>query len=167
MSDSIPSLWSKGVGSDETAPITVLRSQVAPIKDLTKGLVEAEILTWSGNDGFVYYLFDLIAPKLNLARICILGISHLETRLYPVTVQAEALGKSVDKGRGLPEVGAEASGSWSINFIRDRAGNTDWPQAKSSQELVTLIGKALQSEAVSTLIQTMVARSLKGEKLAS
>jgi len=166
MSDAIQSLWSKGIDSNEPAPISVLKSQIAPIKEMTKGLIEAEILTWSGNDGFVYYLFDLIAPKLNLARHCILGISHPETRLYPVTVQAECLKKN-PKSRGVPEVGAETSGSWSINIIRDRAGNTDWPQAKNGKDLIDLLTKVFQSEAVAGLIQTLVARSLKGEKLAS
>ena len=158
---TIPSLWTKSLDSSEVAPIEVLRSQIAPVKEMTKGLIEGEILTWSGNDGFIYYLFDLVAPKLNLARHCLLAASHPQGRLYPVTVQAEGLKASTGRSRYFPEVGAEASGTWSIHFVRDRAGNSDWPQAKNAEELVVLLGKVLQSEAVTLLMRTIVARSLK------
>ncbi|MDX2036274.1 MAG: hypothetical protein SFX72_06450 [Isosphaeraceae bacterium] len=165
MSDAIPSLWSKGLESDQPAPISVLRSQIAPIKELTKGLIEGEILTWSGGDGFIYYLFDLVAPKLNLSRHCIMAVSHAETRLYPVTVQSAGLVDPNQAGRAVPEVGAESSGSWSIHFIRDRAGDSEWPRAKNGKELMAIVSKVFQSESVAALIQTIVARSLKGEKV--
>jgi hypothetical protein len=164
MADNIASLWSKGVDLSEPSPLSVLQAQIAPVKEMTKGLVEAETLTWSGNDGFVYHLYNLIAPRLGPSRNCIVCVSHQTGRLYPARVQSEALRKPGATRASFPDVGAEPSGAWSIHFSRDRDADSEWPQVKNSQELASLLAKVFQSEGVATLIQTWAARTLRPAK---
>ena len=88
MNESIPVLWSDDISSDPASPIAILRAQQRPLRQKTKGLLEAEIETTTSDSGRVGHGFDLVAPALNRARYRIL-----------VTVQFPAWPSSCGAGR--------------------------------------------------------------------
>ena len=103
MTDAIPNLWPKKFSRGILTPLAVLRVQAAKFKDMTEGLLEAEVTTnWEREDLKVHSL-ELIAPALDSYRRVILTVRHAHPGAYPLWLRSDFLSGSVeDLRRGSP-----------------------------------------------------------------
>lgn len=138
MASAVPVLWSDDIKVDVVSPVAILRAQVGPLRERTKGILEAEISAESSERGVERLHFDLVAPLLENYHHRILTAVHSRNLVYPVSVEAECF-------RPDP-------GSLDEQF--------DWrPSAATEQEFIDVIGRVLRSSEVRAVIHSLIARS--------
>jgi hypothetical protein len=132
MAGGIPSLWPTDIRVDVRTPLAILRSQVDPLFQLTKGLLIAKITTQMDDKGaWVSHTFELVAPTLAEYRYTVIEANHAKDRVYPVTVMAIGVGQTEFGG---------------------------WPVAQTEEEFIEMVGHALRSPEVRSVIQSLLAR---------
>jgi hypothetical protein len=62
MTIAIPDLWSDDIKVDIVTPLAIFRAQTGSLHQRTKGLLEAEVRTTTGQSGRVRHQLVLIAP---------------------------------------------------------------------------------------------------------
>lgn len=142
MADSIPNLWSDDISINSLTPLAILRSQAGMLGRLTKGLVEAEVVTETAtNDDqkvtIVQHHLDLIAPALGEARYRIVSARHREGMVYPVRVIAEVFNSP----------------------MRRMIHQGPWPEAASEDDFIGWLEEALRSSSVKLILHSLIARS--------
>jgi hypothetical protein len=149
MADTIPNLWSDDIRVDVLTPLVILRSQASLLRQMTKGILEAEVTTATSDSGAVQHQLDLIAPALNRYRHRVLIAKHERDQVYPVIVEAECFQPKTASQRvalSMSTLGTGTPGDWR-------------PKADTEQEFIDLVGKALHSGEVRSIIQSLIARS--------
>ena len=95
MTEAVPSLWPNTLRAITQSPLAILRAQAAQLKELTGGLLEAEVVvrnvlkrTGELPERPPYRELELYvaAPKLNNYRRGILTVEHDFPGAYPATV---------------------------------------------------------------------------------
>ncbi len=153
MNESMPVLWSDDISSEPASPIAILRAQQRPLRQRTKGLLEAEIETTTGDTGQVRHGFDLVAPALNRARYRILYVTHKDDLVYPVIVEAECFKREENPQQPMSRrLTPSILGTISPLPDGQRRAATD-------EEFINLVGEVLRSPQVRSLIQSLIARS--------
>jgi hypothetical protein len=157
MSSAIPVLWSDDISVNVLSPIAILRAQIEPLRQKTKGILEGNIETITTEKGKVRHQFDLVAPALNGFRRRILTATHQQDLVYPVVIEAECFAFEAKTIRITPAA--------MIEGLRERkvppsdALEEQERRAATEQEFIELVGKVLRSYQVRGLIQSMIARS--------
>ena len=64
------------------------RYQAAKIRELTNGIIRAEVTTTTGHEDFVVHRLELVAPQLDNRRYGVLSATH-RTDIYPVVLEAD------------------------------------------------------------------------------
>jgi hypothetical protein len=153
MSATIPVLWSDDISVDVLSPLAILRAQIGPLSQKTKGILEAEIDTISSESGKVQHQFDLVAPILNNFRRRILIATHQKDLVYPVVVEAECF---VPSDNSIFKAFARSQPPILQNPNQLLEGQR---RAATDEEFIKLVGEVLHSSQVRSLIQSLIARS--------
>lgn len=164
MTTTIPSLW-PDINVDLVPPLTILRAQASRLGQLTKGILEAEVTTVTGDTSFVVHRLDLIAPSLDDRRVRILSATHRED-YYPVVLEAECYRPKnlvvADVKKQAMEILASKMGIDTRTHIPTR----DWPIANGwrpiaadQDEFIQRVGDVLRSMEVRSAIDSMIALS--------
>lgn len=150
MASAVPVLWSDDIKVDVLSPAAILRAQVGPLRERTKGILEAEISAESSESGVERLHFDLVAPLLENYHHRILTAIHSRNLVYPVSVEAECF-------RPNPRTG------WlqmPVPPPKFAAVESDWrPKAATEQEFIERIGEVFRSSEVRAVIHSLIARS--------
>ena len=169
MPATIPSLW-PDINVDLVPPLIILRAQATRLGQLTKGILEAEVTTVTGEDDFVVHRLDLLAPSLEDRRVRILTATH-RSDYYPVVLEADCFRPKrpvgMGPGAGLGAVlGAMAAAQSSA--LAGVFGGTkppwppldDWrPVVADQDEFLKRVGEVLRSMEVRAAIDSMIALS--------
>jgi hypothetical protein len=103
MSRCTESLWSPDIRPGAPSPREILEAQAFALRDQTDNLLTAEVRTaHDPADGTTFLILDLVVPVLGGTRHRVLTARHLEGRVYPCHVEAEAL-----RGAGAAHSDAE------------------------------------------------------------
>ncbi|MDR3636769.1 MAG: hypothetical protein P4L84_23395 [Isosphaeraceae bacterium] len=153
MASAIPTLWSDDIKVDVVSPAAILRAQVAPLRALTKGILEAEITTESSDSGMERLHFELVAPLLDNYHHRILSATYARNMVYPVTLEAECF-------RPHKQSYGESLAALALAVHQRGVTESDWrPKAATEQEFIELIGQVLRSSEVRAIIHSLIARS--------
>lgn len=165
MSATIPSLWPDDIRVDILPPLVLLKVQAAKIGELTRGVLDAEVTTVTGQSDFVVHRLDLIAPELDDSRYRILSATH-RSEFYPVVIEAEVFRPRPKKipltaAFAAQVVGPLALGVPEVSTDPDRWPHPDdWrPVASSQEEFVDRLREVLRSPPVRATIDSLLARS--------
>lgn len=156
MTATIPSLWPDDIKVDVLPPLTILRFQASKLRELTKGILHADVVTTTGQDDFVVHRLELVAPQLGNRRYGILTATH-RSDFYPVVLEADCFRpkEPLVAGRSLASIGehlAALDTSW--------PRRNDWrPAAGDQDEFVKRVGEILRSREVRSIIDSMIALS--------
>ena len=143
MAEPIPNLWAEDISNDVLPPLAILHAQAQFLAEVTRGMVEAEVLTEadaSGEDGSIQHVqhhLELTAPALNAARFRILTVYHKRELVYPASVEAECFEPS----------------------DYDDYEAFSWPEALREEEFLKILKTALRSKKVISLVHSLIARS--------
>lgn len=136
MTDAIPNLWPKKFSRGILTPLAVLRVQAAKFKDMTEGLLEAEVTTnWEREDLKVHSL-ELIAPALDSYRRVILTVRHAHPGAYPLWLRSDFLSGSVE------------------DYDEDHPSG----ECGSQEELFSALRQVFASRELSTLVESLIAQ---------
>jgi hypothetical protein len=138
MAESIPVLWSDSIKVDVVTPLAILRAQIDPLRQRTKGLLRAEVRTITADDPEVVHVMELVAPTLNNYRHQVLSVHHEKNLVYPAQFRADCF-EPVDD-----------------DYAPENEGG--WPSADSEEEFIELLRKALGSKSVNAVISSLLAR---------
>lgn len=131
MPATIPNLWPQNEVNVETlTPLAILRAQVPPLTQMTKGLLEADVYTQAGDKGEVNHIFDVVAPVLNNYRHRILVCGHKVDMVYPVY--------------------------FNVDNVTFKGGSRE---AYTEAEFEAKLGQVLQSQSVIAVLSSLIARS--------
>lgn len=141
MPDTIPNLWPASIEVDVLTPLVILKAQAGLLPKITKGILEGKV-TSVESEGTVAHQLDLIAPAYYWYQHRILTATHQEKLVYPVEVTAECfrVGGSVPKVNYTPFDRGEAT-------------------ASTQGEFLEIVATVLRSAEVSSVIQSLIARS--------
>src|SRR5687767_8074725 len=126
MSATIPSLWPQDIRVDVLPPLVVLKVQAAKIQELTKGVLEAEITTVTGERDFTVHRLDLVAPELDDSRYRILSVTR-RTEFYPVVIEAELFRPKPAKVPFTPALVAPLVGAMALGIPQVSTEPDRWP----------------------------------------
>jgi hypothetical protein len=155
MSAEIPTVWPNDVAEEVISPLAFLRVQANALGRLTRGLVEGDVTTVSGDSSRILHRLDLYAPALEY-RQRVLTAAHGEDALYPVEVRADTF-------RAPRPV--TFSGSRAASKSEDESEKWGGKSASTYQELIEVVSEVLRSPQVRSAIQSMVARSSEKSEL--
>ncbi len=150
MAETIPNLWSEDISNDVLPPLAILHAQAGLLSEITKGLVEAEVITEydstveDGSIQNVQHHVELTAPALNAARYRILTVYHKRELVYPASVEAECFEPS----------------------DYDDYESFSWPEALREEDFLKIMKTTLRSKKVTSLIHSLIARSNEQRYLA-
>ena len=151
MAESIPNLWSEDISNDVLPPLAILHAQADLLGKITKGLVEAAVLTeFDATEEeaaiqHVQHHVELTAPALNAARYRILTVYHKRELVYPASVEAECFEPN----------------------DYDDYESFAWPEALREEDFLHIMKTALRSKKVTSLIHSLIARSNEQRYLAT
>jgi hypothetical protein len=152
MAATIPVLWSDDISVDVLSPLAIMQTQVAPLSQRTRGILEAEIETISSGSGKVQHQFDLVAPVLSHLRRRILLATHQKDLVYPVVVEAECF--ISEDTTPVAQLLSRAASARDPNKLLEGQR-----QAATEQEFVKILEQILRSDQIRSLIQSLIARS--------
>lgn len=156
MATTIPTLWPEDIKVDVLPPLTILKYQAAKLREITKGILQAEVTTVTGSDDFVSHRLDLIAPALEGRRFRVLIATH-RTDFYPVVLEADCFRPRIAPGTvagRMPEATEVGGGP------RPWPPKNDWrPVANDQDEFLKRVGEALRAGEVRAAINSMIALS--------
>lgn len=165
MSATIPSLWPDDIRVDILPPLVLLKVQAAKIGELTRGVLDAEVTTVTGQSDFVVHRLDLIAPELDDSRYRILSATH-RSEFYPVVIEAEVFKPKptvVTVKRTMENMIDPFLRTYEVSKdpFPDRWPHPDdWrPVASSQEEFVDRLREVLRSPPVRATIDSLLARS--------
>ena len=150
MAEPIPNLWSEEISNDVLPPLAILHAQAALLGEITKGLVEAEVITEfdptieDGSIQHVQHHVELTAPALNANRYRILTVYHKRELVYPASVEAECFEPN----------------------DYDDYESFAWPEALRQEDFLKIMKTTLRSKKVTSLIHSLIARSNEQRYLA-
>jgi len=150
MAETIPNLWSEDISNDVLPPLAILHAQAELLAQITKGLVEAEVVTEYDSTvedtsiQNVQHHVELTAPALNAARYRILTVYHKRELVYPASVEAECFEPS----------------------DYDDYESFSWPEALREEDFLKIMKTTLRSKKVTSLIHSLIARSNEQRYLA-
>ena len=142
MTATIPNLWSPDIKLNVLTPVAILRAQAGMLSQMTKGLLEAEVIASEGGHESEYAL-TLIAPALEGYRHQLVVVRHNPSLVYPATLEAECFG---------PGQSAEQKAG-------KNGGGDSEATALSDNEFTELLRVALQSPEVNCVVLSLIARS--------
>ena len=144
MTEAVPSLWPNTLRSITQSPRAILRAQASQLKELTGGLLEAEVVVRNvtksigENERPRYCELELYiaAPKLNY-RQGILIAEHDTPGAYPASVT-----------------------SWYLSQDRRNPSRDEMPSAscQNQDEFVEAIKKVLQSARLTGFVESLIAQ---------
>lgn len=165
MAATIPSLW-PDINVDLVPPVTILRAQATRLGQLTKGILEAEVTTVTGDKDFTMHRLDLIAPALDGRRVRVLTATHRED-YYPLVLEAACFRPTTANMLEVRKQAMEMLGS-SLSGIdlRTQAPMREWPPpndwrpvAANQDDFLRLVGEVLKSMEVRSAIDSLIALS--------
>ena len=145
-------LWSDDIHTDVLSPVMVLNAQIPALDKKASGILRAEVRSET-NQQKVEHSLDLIAPALNDYRITLLKVWHDPELVYPAMVKSRGLLPSQTKVARLPESLLGMIGPTKQTTLPDERA------AETQEEFVKIVGDALRSGWVRSLIQSLIARS--------
>ena len=151
MAETIPNLWSDDISNDVLPPLAILHAQAELLAQITKGLVEAEVITEyestveDSSIQSVQHHMELTAPALNPSRYRILTVYHKRELVYPASVEAECFEPS----------------------DYDDYESFSWPEALREEDFLKIMKTTLRSKKVTSLIHSLIARSNEQRYLAN
>lgn len=93
MTEAVPNLWPKKFSRGVMTPLAVLRVQAAKFKEMTDGLLDAEVTTTDDtddeNEQVQIHSLELVAPALDSYRRTILTAQHAKPGAYPVSLYSD------------------------------------------------------------------------------
>lgn len=150
---TIPSLW-PDINVELVPPLTILRAQANRLGQLTKGILEADVTTVTGDDDFQVHRLDIRAPSLGDRRVRALTTTH-RTDYYPVVLEAECF-----RPRQRVGVAVEAATRVLPGFVQAWPNKYDWrPIVKDQDEFLKKVAEVLRSMEVRSAIESMIALS--------
>jgi hypothetical protein len=164
MTATIPNLWPEDIKVDVLPPFTILKYQAAKLRELTKGILEAEVTAVSGPEDFVTHRLDLIAPALEGRRSRVLSVTH-RVDFYPVVLEAECFRPKPSPTTLGELIGASRMAATVASALASKVPPTwpnpdDWkPVANDQAELLKRIGEVLKSPQVRATIDSLIALS--------
>jgi hypothetical protein len=155
MAATIPSLWPEDIKVDVLPPVVILKYQAAKLRELTKGILQAEVTTTTGWDDFVVHRLELLAPQLENRRYGVLTVTH-RSDFYPVVLEADCYRPRHQFAAG-PLVGAAGS---AVTTTAPWPPKNDWrPVAANQDEFLKRVGEVLRSMEVRSVIDSLIALS--------
>lgn len=143
MTEAIPNLWPRKFSRGILTPLAVLRVQAAKFKEMTDGLLEAEVTSETNQleDGGTYsvHTLELIARPLDSYRRTILSAQHDQPGAYPVTLFSDFVGGYSD--------------DW-VQYEDNEPAST----CGSQEELFKRLSDVFGSNSLTTLIESLIAQ---------
>ena len=100
MTEAVPNLWPRKFSRGILTPLAVLRVQAAKFKEMTDGLLDAEVVSSNGRDDegteVQSHSLEIIAPALDYYRRSILTAEHDNPGAYPVFLVSQYLSKDLE-----------------------------------------------------------------------
>lgn len=140
MTEGIPNLWPKKFGRGILTPLAVLRVQAAKFKDMTEGLLEADVTTEFEREDLKVHALELVAPALDGYRRTILTVRHAHPGAYPLWLRSEFSTATEDYDEDHP------SG-----------------ECGSQEELFAALREVFASRQLSTLVESLIAQINESE----
>lgn len=135
MATGIPVLWSDDINVEIVSPLAILRAQLDPLRTLTKGLLEGEIVSNPTEvENEVEHVLYLVAPTLSNYRFEILSLTHQDHLVYPVAVESVAIEEN------------------------PRASFRHVETAETEDRFIQILGEVLRSDRVRSVIHALLAR---------
>lgn len=156
MSTTAASLWPDDIKVNVLPPLAILRHQAAKLRTLTEGILEADVVTTTGQEDFVVHRLEIVAPQLGGRRYGVLTVTH-RTTFYPVVLEADCFRPkdSHFASRAFATAGEIAAG-----LDTQWPRNNDWrPAANDQDEFLKRVGEVLRSPAVRSIIDSLLALS--------
>jgi hypothetical protein len=164
MTATIPNLWPEDIKVDVLPPLTILKYQAAKLREITKGILEAEVTTVSGPEDFATHRLDLIAPVLEGRSTRVLSVTH-RVDFYPVVLEAECFRPkpaptTFGHVLGTAGIAASVAAALGSKVPPTWPNPDDWrPVANDQEELLKRIGEVLKSRQVRATIDSLIALS--------
>lgn len=148
MLEAIPTLWSaKELKPKVLTPVAILRAQASQLSPMTQGILRAEVTALHGEEQDILGL-DIIAPALDNYRYRMLSVEYTKNMYYPATVSANGL--TVTETTKYPYI---------LGGDRTTVIEVEEKVAYSDEELITILGEALQAPENVAMLQSLIARS--------
>ncbi len=122
----------------------------------SEGILEADVVTTTGQEDFVVHRLEIVAPQLGGRRYGVLTVTH-RAAFYPVVLEADCYRPKDPQhlGRAYAAV-SEAVAGLSAQWPR----NNDWrPVANDQDEFLKRIAEVLRSPTVRSIIDSLLALS--------
>lgn len=165
MTTMIPTLWPEDIKVDILPPLTILRYQAAKLREITKGILEAEVTTVTGPDDFVSHRLDLIAPNLDGRRVRVLTATH-RVDYYPVVLEAECFVPSTIAAESVRKAALQTLAAGMGIDTRTHYPTRQWPPpgdwrpvVSNQDELLRRLAEVFRSVEVRSAIDSMIALS--------
>lgn len=131
----IPDLWPKEIEQVMLTPMAIMRAQATILRERTKNLLEAEIVSRDVPTNRLKHTFVLIAPALERYSYSLFTVEHEKNLVYPAAVESPALDTR------FPDEVVEAS---------------------SQDEFTQIMGAILKHDKTKAVISSLLARSNEG-----
>lgn len=144
----IPNLWSTDIKTEVLSPAVILRTQASLLGQMTRGILEAEVVTDQKNepedeDDMVDLGLFVVAPALDNYRHQLIRVIHQVQLVYPATVIAECFG----------------SGKSAFLEKNVYGGISGRAIATSDTEFIDIVRMVLRSPEANSVIHSLIARS--------
>ena len=158
------SLWPDDIKVDVLSPLTILRYQAAELRKLTKGRLEADVVTTTGQEDFVVHRLEIVARQLGDRRYGVLTVTH-RAAFYPVVLEADCFRPK--ETRTLAHVlGEHVAAVTAMSSALNAEINPPWPPkddwrpaANDQDEFLKRVAEVLRSPAVRATIDSLLALS--------
>ncbi len=166
MTDTLPDLWPDSIRTTVLSPIAILRLQAAKLKERTKGLLEAEVITSDGGmengSAFAIHRFEVVANNPVRTRHQMLTATHHKKLLYPATVESGYLPKDLNyMEMGILPIGPPMPPFRKFGYLPIEAPNSTQDLQKYSalnpDEFVYLLGVILKSDGAVSALLSLIA----------
>lgn len=145
MPDAIPNLWPRKFSRGILTPLAVLRVQAAKFKEMTDGLLDAEVTTetveFEDGETVSVHTLELIAPPLDSYKRTILTAQHAKPGAYPVTLYSDFI--------------EEEDEDWEWDHDDE---NRMVANCGSQEGLFKRLGEVFGSPRLATLVESLIAQ---------
>jgi hypothetical protein len=148
MAVAIPNLWPQDIHVDVLPPLVILKAQIQPLEQMTKGLLRVEVSTRTvslhpefrnpldlgrkseefsdDSSTTVFHDMDVIAPTLRNYRHTLLTVDYQQNRVYPARLSSKL--------------------------------NQEGIEADSAEDFMARLGEVLKSSETRSLLDSLLAR---------
>jgi hypothetical protein len=146
MATASTSYWSPAIQPGVATPWMILEDQARALEVQTEGVLRAEVLSTSDKATKTRILWlDIVVPDMDGYRYRVLSVTHQWDMIYPATIDADCF-----RRKGVEQLDE------ALKIVR---GAKPENRAASDTEFRTLVQRVLQSDEVTSVAVSLIARA--------